>query len=66
MKAKKKPFTQLTLDDLTIPFDHITARTEQVSLSMPPERKSGRILQGELAQQAAQLVHLLRTEAKLI
>lgn len=66
MKAKKKPFSQLTLEDLTIPMDHITARTEQVSLSMPPERKSGRILQGELAQQAAQLVHLLRTEAKLI
>lgn len=66
MKAKKKPFLQLTLDDLSLSIVDIAARTEQISLSLPPERKAGQILQGDLSQQAAQLVQLLRTEAKVI
>lgn len=66
MKAKKKPFQQLSLDDLSLSAEDIAARTERISLDLPPERTSGQILQGELAQQAAQLVQLLRTEAKVI
>jgi electron transfer flavoprotein beta subunit len=66
MKAKKKPFAQLSLDDLGITEAEIAAKTERLSLSLPPARKEGQILQGELNQQAAQLVNLLRIEAKVI
>ncbi|AOZ91824.1 electron transfer flavoprotein subunit beta/FixA family protein [Paenibacillus crassostreae] len=60
MKAKKKPFHHLTLDDLGLTETEIYARTERLSLSLPPNRKSGQILQGELHEQAAQLVQLLK------
>lgn len=66
MKAKKKPFQYVSLDDLGLSADEIAAKTERVSLALPPERKAGRILAGGLQQQTAELVHLLRTEAKLI
>ncbi len=66
MKAKKKPFRQIGLDDLGLTDADIAPKTRRLSLSLPPERKSGLIMQGELNQQAAQLVHLLHTEAKVI
>lgn len=66
MKAKKKPLRQFGLDELGLSEADISAKTERLSLSLPPERKAGRILQGDLPGQAAQLVHLLRTEAKAI
>ncbi|MCJ8012368.1 electron transfer flavoprotein subunit beta/FixA family protein [Paenibacillus sp. KQZ6P-2] len=66
MKAKKKPFHQKTAADLGVSDSEVTAKTKRVSLSLPPQRQAGRILQGDYAQQAAELVHLLRTEAKLI
>ncbi|HEY2491804.1 MAG TPA: electron transfer flavoprotein subunit beta/FixA family protein [Paenibacillus sp.] len=59
MKAKKKPFHHLTLDDLGVTATEIRAKTERISLCLSPQRKSGHILQGELNQQATQLVHLL-------
>lgn len=60
MKAKKKPFHQLTLDDLGITESEISPKTERLSLFLPPTRKSGQILQGELNEQVVQLVHLLQ------
>jgi electron transfer flavoprotein beta subunit len=66
MKAKKKPFQQLGLDDIGVMEADIAPKTERESLSLPPERKAGLILQGDLSAQAAQLVNLLRTEAKVI
>lgn len=66
MKAKKKPFHQMTTADLGVNDTDAAAKTKRVSLSLPPKRQAGRILQGDYAQQAAELVHLLRTEAKLI
>ncbi|AJS57617.1 electron transfer flavoprotein subunit beta/FixA family protein [Paenibacillus sp. IHBB 10380] len=59
MKAKKKPFHHLTLDDLGLTETEIRTKTERISLFLPPQRKSGQILQGELNQQASELVHLL-------
>ncbi|UVI31546.1 electron transfer flavoprotein subunit beta/FixA family protein [Paenibacillus spongiae] len=61
MKAKKKPFRQLSLDDLGIAPVALQARTTQAELSLPPVRQAGQILQGDLQQQAAKLVELLRT-----
>lgn len=66
MKAKKKPFRQLSLDDLGLSADDVSARTVRSSLSLPPARKAGRILAGDLPAQAAELVQLLRNEAKVI
>lgn len=66
MKAKKKPFQTLNLDDVGISEADLAARTKRVSLTLPPARKAGQILKGDLPQQTAELVQLLRTEAKLI
>ncbi|ANE47765.1 electron transfer flavoprotein subunit beta [Paenibacillus swuensis] len=66
MKAKKKPFTHLTLDDLNLEASSISAAVERIELSLPPERAAGKILKGEIREQAAELVTLLRTEAKVI
>ncbi|PUA36126.1 electron transfer flavoprotein subunit beta [Paenibacillus elgii] len=66
MKAKKKPFQQLTLDDLGLTEADIAPKTVRDTLSLPPERKAGQVLQGDPQQQVSQLVHLLRTEAKAL
>jgi electron transfer flavoprotein beta subunit len=66
MKAKKKPFRQLGLDDLGLTEDDVAARTARDSLSLPPERKAGRLLAGDPAGQAAELVRLLRDESKAL
>ncbi|MCR8642371.1 electron transfer flavoprotein subunit beta/FixA family protein [Paenibacillus sp. N1-5-1-14] len=64
MKAKKKPFRQLTLDDLGLTT--IPSATTRLDLSLPPARKAGTILKGEMKDQVTELVHLLRTESKVI
>ena len=66
MKAKKKPFQQLGLDDIGLSTADLTIKTERLTLTLPPERKAGKILKGDIKQQASELVSLLRTEAKLI
>ncbi|MNJ72433.1 hypothetical protein D3C77_690820 [compost metagenome] len=66
MKAKKKPFQVIGLDELALSEAEIAPRTERSSLSLPPQRNAGQILQGELKEQAAELVSKLRTEAKVI
>lgn len=66
MKAKKKPFKQVTANDLGLSAERLEARTVRTSLSLPPARQAGQILQGELPQQAAKLVELLRTQSKAL
>ncbi|HUC93323.1 MAG TPA: electron transfer flavoprotein subunit beta/FixA family protein [Paenibacillus sp.] len=66
MKAKKKPFKQLTANDLGLSAERLEARTARTSLSLPPARQAGQILQGELPQQAAKLVELLRTQSNAL
>lgn len=66
MKAKKKPFATLTLDDLGLSPDDIAPKTERVSLALPPARTAGKRLAGEPPAQAAELVRLLRDEAKVL
>lgn len=65
MKAKKKPFQHLTLDDIK-GAESAAALTSRIALSLPPERSAGRILKGELAQQVTELVQALRHESKVI
>ncbi|WP_166244449.1 electron transfer flavoprotein subunit beta/FixA family protein [Paenibacillus turpanensis] len=64
MKAKKKPFRQLSVEDLGL--DVPAPRTERTALSLPPERNAGKLIAGEPAEQAAELVKLLHSEAKIV
>ncbi len=68
MKAKRKPFDIKTLADIGL--DAAKAgkpMTKIVSMKFPPERKGGRIIEGESAQaKAAELVRALSEEAKVI
>jgi len=66
MKAKKKPFLTLDLQQLNLIEATIVPRTERISLSLPAARKSGRILRGTLLEQTTELVQLLKNEDKVI
>jgi len=70
MKAKKKPLQTKTLADIGIaPADvgQDNAKCVVQALSFPPERAAGKIIQGETAEaKAAELVRLLREEAKVL
>lgn len=65
MKAKKKPLSRLELDDLDIEID-LAAKTVLHDTFLPPKKEAGRILSGDLSDQAKELVQLLRTDAKVI
>lgn len=70
MKAKKKPLAKKTLADLGVNPGEVGetgARCKIVNLSFPPERSPGKIVEGETPEaKAAELVRLLRQEAKVI
>lgn len=66
MKAKKKPLERLSADDLGLSAADVKAKTEIVDQILPPTKQAGRILSGDLAAQASELVQLLRNEAKVI
>jgi electron transfer flavoprotein beta subunit len=68
MKAKRKPVKRYSPADLGVE-DDVGADNAKVVLSnyhMPPGRPAGRILEGELSDQIAELVKALREEAKVI
>jgi electron transfer flavoprotein beta subunit len=70
MKAKKKPLARKTLTDLGINPSEVGeagAKCRVMNLSFPPERSPGKIIDGESPEaKAAELVRLLREEAKVI
>ncbi|WP_134684740.1 electron transfer flavoprotein subunit beta/FixA family protein [Brevibacillus migulae] len=66
MKAKKKPLDRYSADDLGITASDVQAKTEIVDQYLPPKKQAGRILTGDLRDQASELVQLLRNEAKVI
>ncbi len=66
MKAKKKPLESIQLGDLKLEQQDLAAKTEVVEVFLPPEKKAGRILEGELEDQVKELAHLLHSEAKVI
>ena len=65
MKAKKKPLEELELDDLDIDEEDVAAKTKRSNGSCL-RKEAGKILEGEPEQQAAELVSLLRSEAKVV
>ena len=68
MKAKKKPLETKTLADIGL--DASVAQQVMVTIAAmqpPPERKGGRVIQGETAQEkVAELARLLQEEAKVL
>jgi electron transfer flavoprotein beta subunit len=70
MKAKKKPLEKKKLDDLGLDPSEVGedgAKCRVMTLSLPPERSPGKIVEGESPEaKAAELVRLLREEAKVI
>jgi electron transfer flavoprotein beta subunit len=66
MKAKKKPFEEIEIDDLDIDIDEVKAKTKTIEIFLPPEKKAGKVLEGELEDQIKELVSLLQSEAKVI
>ena len=68
-QARKKPFTQWTVADLGLDAGEVGAagaKLEVAQVLPPPERPPGRIVEGEPAEAAAEVVRLLREEAKVI
>ena len=68
MKAKKKPLATKSLSDIGLdPAEVSEVKAKVMSMQPPPERKGGRIIEGETAaEKAAELVKLLAEEAKVI
>ncbi|MFD0714609.1 electron transfer flavoprotein subunit beta/FixA family protein [Paenibacillus sp. GCM10027626] len=62
MKAKKKPLHVITPDNLQLSAEQLQAKTCRVGLAMPPARAAGRLLQGQLSAQVAELAELLRAQ----
>jgi electron transfer flavoprotein beta subunit len=63
MKAKTKPLAVVKASEL---IGETKPKTTNVNYRLPPERKAGKILQGEPDQVVKELVKLLREEAKVI
>jgi len=66
MKAKRKPVTKYTPDDLGVEVGADNAQATLSGFTLPPDRPAGRILQGDLSDQVAELVKVLREEAKVL
>ena len=69
MKSKKKPIDKMTLADLGLPASEVDSSIRQVavqSYALKPERKGGRIVEGETADAVKETASLLRSEAKVL
>ncbi|NNG02162.1 MAG: electron transfer flavoprotein subunit beta/FixA family protein [Desulfobacteraceae bacterium] len=67
MKAKKKPVDVKPIADLGLDENALAGKTTIAALTPPPERKGGRVLDGDTAQdKVTALVNALRDEAKAI
>jgi electron transfer flavoprotein beta subunit len=66
MAAKKKEIPVVKLDELGLRPEELESRVEITGLDVPPQRQAGKILQGDPAETARELVRLLRDEAKVI
>ncbi len=64
MKAKKKEIKTYTFQDLGLGSE--AARVKETDYELPPERKAGKKLSGDIPAQVKELVKLLREEAKVI
>ncbi len=66
MAAKKKEIPIVTLEELGLEAEELRSSVVITQLDLPPQRQTGKILQGEPAETARELVRLLHSEAKVI
>lgn len=66
MAAKKKEIPVVTLDELGLGPEELGPQLEITGLDAPAARQAGKVLQGDPAETARDLVALLRNEAKVI
>lgn len=65
-KAAKKPITMLTIDDLFLDPEKMTKRSLLVEVSLPKAKTQATILQGEVSEQVAALLHGLHDISKIL
>jgi electron transfer flavoprotein beta subunit len=66
MAAKKKEIPVVKLDELGLTAEELAPKIVITGLDAPPQRQAGKILQGDPAETARELVALLHSEAKVI
>lgn len=69
MKAKQKPLTRLTLDELGVNEESVGARGAKLYVDLleaPDIRSAGQIIDKDPAESVEALVRLLRVEAKVL
>jgi electron transfer flavoprotein beta subunit len=66
MAAKKKEIPSVTLEELGFSPDELVSAVETTGLDVPAARQAGKVLEGDPAETARELVRLLRDEAKII
>lgn len=66
MAAKKKPIEARSAASLGLSADELASRLSIEQVTLPPPRPPGKILTGDAAESAGQLIRLLREEAKII
>ena len=66
MASKRKEIPVLSAADLGLGPATLTRKLEYLEDRLPPGRKPGRVLEGELSQTVPELVRLLHEEAKVV
>lgn len=66
MAAKKKPLGKLDAAALGVPAEAVAPRAVRTALALPPDRPPVRLIAGDPATQAKELIRLLHEEAKVI
>jgi electron transfer flavoprotein beta subunit len=69
MKAKKKEIKVMNYNELGLSDDEIGEKGSKIrilEMFLPPERKAGKIIEGEIPDACKELVKLLREEAKVV
>jgi electron transfer flavoprotein beta subunit len=66
MAAKKKPVTVKDAASLGLSAESLAPQVQVVALSLPPDRAPVKMIQGDAAAQANELIRLLHEEAKVI
>jgi len=66
MKAKRKPLAHIAVTDLGVDAGMVAPKASTAKLELPPTRAAGRIISGDAATAAKELVRLLREEAKVL
>lgn len=66
MKAKSKPLAALTVTDLGLSADDVKAKVHYAAFQVPSEERRMKVFKENPAQAVAEVVRLLREEAKVI